>query len=155
MDVRSDHRGSECRQVRERLCERGAATGTASRADSDHLLSCPRCAAFARRLTLARQLLAPAEPLSPAILPDAGFAARVLSRIARPSDLLGWAAFRALPAAVGLALALAWFGFTLPAAAPSPAAAPPPPPASELLGETAPSADQLIAWSAASPEVWP
>jgi hypothetical protein len=84
---------------------------------------------------------------APAIEPDAHFPARVLARVARPADLIGWAAFRALPAALGLALALAGLGLLgLP-----PAAAAPP---SSLLDEP-PSSDQLLTWSSLSPEVWP
>jgi hypothetical protein len=42
--------------------------------------------------------------------PDAGFAARVVARLERPpADLLGWAAWRLLPATLALAVVLAWF----------------------------------------------
>jgi hypothetical protein len=139
----------DCRRLREQLCEPPAApaghgapaAGWASR----HLESCPDCAAFARRLELARQALAGPRS-APAIEPDPYFPARVLARIARPAELIGWAAFRALPAALGLALALAWLGLS----APAPPAAPPSP----LLAEP-PSSEQLLAWSSLSPEVWP
>ena len=157
----------DCRRLREQLlCEpaaqaagHGAPTADvapgapgadiADTADiaSRHLASCPDCAAFARRLELARQALAGPRP-SPAIEPDPYFPARVLARIARPSELIGWAAFRALPAALGLALALAWLGLS------TPAAPPPAPPPSPLLDEP-PSSEQLLAWSSLSPEVWP
>jgi hypothetical protein len=154
----------DCRRFRERLlCEPAApAAGHgaliadvadvapgADAADivSRHLASCPDCAAFARRLELARQVLAGPRP-APTIEPDPYFPARVLARIARPSELIGWAAFRALPAALGLALALAWLGLSMPASPP------PTPPASPLLDEP-PSSEQLLAWSSLSPEVWP
>ncbi len=150
----------ECRRLREQLlCEPAAARAAAGHgatiaeftdvADvaARHLAVCPECAAFARRLELARQALAGPRP-APAIEPDPYFPARVLARIARPSELIGWAAFRALPAALGLALALAWLGLSMPA---SPPAAPPPSP---LLDEP-PSSEQLLAWSSLSPEVWP
>jgi hypothetical protein len=154
----------DCRRLRERLlCEPAAqAAGhgapTADVADvapgadtadiaARHLASCPDCAAFARRLELARQALAGPRP-APAIEPDPYFPARVLARIARPSELIGWAAFRALPAALGLALALAWLGLSMPSSPP------PTPPASPLLDEP-PSSEQLLAWSSLSPEVWP
>ena len=156
----------DCRRFREQLlCEPAAPAGhgaaiahgaptsstapTALTGDgaSRHLASCPDCAAFARRLELARQALAGPRP-SPAIEPDPYFPARVLARIARPSELIGWAAFRALPAALGLALALAWLGLSMPASPP------PTPPASPLLDEP-PSSEQLLAWSSLSPEVWP
>src|ERR1700730_12287590 len=103
-----------CRRVRERLGEPGAGvTGGVA----GHLASCADCAAFARRLELARQALG--RPLAvlesgenrggdrEAIDPAALFPARVLAGIARPAELIVWAAFRALPAALGLALALA------------------------------------------------
>jgi anti-sigma factor RsiW len=161
-------RGDRCRQLRRRLCAAGSATDPVPGLGGPlgaHLESCPECAAFAQRLAAARQALARPR-LAPAAQGfDAGFAARVMaqiSRIARSSPsgqkgwidqpaeaLLGWAAFRALPAALGLALVLVGFGFVLPA----PTAAPRP--AAELLAETSPSADQLMAWSAAPPEVWP
>src|SRR5260370_208047 len=61
-------------------------------------------AELARRLELVRQELA--RPLS-SLQPDPLFPARVVARIERPAELIGWAAFRALPAALGLALVLA------------------------------------------------
>jgi hypothetical protein len=138
----------DCRRVRERLFAaepREAQEGMA--AVADHLAACAACAALARRLALARRALA--RPLAE-FEPDAQFPARVLARIERPAELLGWAAFRALPAALGLALALAGFGWLGPPA-------PPPAPAvpATLLLDEAPSSDQLLAWSALSPEVWP
>lgn len=136
-----------CRRVREQLCQPAAAAGLAHHAD--HLASCPACAAFARRLELAREALR--GPLTPAegagVEPDPGFPARVLARVARPSELLGWAAFRALPAALGLALALAGLGWLgLPAVTPAPVS---------QLADEPPSSDQLLTWSSLSPEVWP
>lgn len=145
----SDASGArDCRRLREQLCEPAAAPpAPIADAAARHLASCPDCAAFARRLELARQVLAGPRP-APAIEPDPYFPARVLARIARPSELIGWAAFRALPAALGLALALAWLGLS------TPASSPPTPPASPLLDEP-PSSEQLLAWSSLSPEVWP
>lgn len=141
----------DCRRLRALLCEPAAAPTTlAASADgpvSRHLASCPDCAAFAHRLELVRQALAGPRS-APAIEPDPHFAARVLARIARPAELIGWAAFRALPAALGLALALAWLGLS------APAPPPPTPPPSPLLDEP-PSSEQLLAWSSLSPEVWP
>jgi hypothetical protein len=131
--------GAACRQVRDLLCAHGPVPAVA-----EHLAGCAGCAAFARRLQLARQALR--GPVAE-VEPDADFPARVLARIARPSELLGWAAFRALPAALGLALVLAWLGLAGPAAAP---AAPPSP-----LLDGPPSSDQLLAWASLSPEVWP
>jgi hypothetical protein len=141
----------DCRRLREQLCEPAAHAGIAAPVSdwaSRHLASCPDCAAFARRLEQVRRALA--RPLSePAIEPGPHFPARVLARIARPAELMGWAAFRALPAALGLALALAWLGLSTPASPPPPAPAPSP-----LLDEP-PSSEQLLAWSSLSPEVWP
>ncbi|MBV8200109.1 MAG: hypothetical protein JOZ15_05735 [Acidobacteria bacterium] len=167
-----------CRRVRDQLCQ-PAAAGSASGV-TGHLASCPDCAAFARRLELAREALRrppgapampvnlenpelpvnldnpanPVNPVNPAnpenpenIEPDPYFAQRVLARLARPADLLGWAAFRTLPAALGLALALAGLGWLgLPAVTAAPA--------SPLLDEP-PSSDQLLTWSSLSPEIWP
>jgi hypothetical protein len=150
-------RRGQCRQVRERLCESplaplrtapppspAAPPSLLPPALAEHLAACADCAAFARRLQLARQALG--RPLA-GIEPDPDFSARVLARIARPAELIGWAAFRALPAALGLALVLAWLGLS------SPAAAPPAPPSPLLDGP--PSSDQLLAWASLSPEVWP
>ncbi|HLX06929.1 MAG TPA: hypothetical protein VKY89_03605 [Thermoanaerobaculia bacterium] len=145
----------DCRRCREWLCAPAAAAGaTADTPLAAHLASCPECAVFAHRLELARQELG--RPLS-AIEPDPNFSARVLARIARPAEVLGWAAFRALPAALGLAFALACLGLSLPALAPASPAAPAAVAAavpSPLLDEP-PSSEQLLAWSSLSPEVWP
>lgn len=44
--------------------------------------------------------------------PDAAFAQRVSARLERqPSELLGWAALRLLPATAALLAILAWFAF--------------------------------------------
>lgn len=152
----------DCRRYREWLCAPAAAAGsTAANPLAAHLASCPECAGFAHRLELARQELG--RPLS-AVEPDPNFSARVLARIARPAEVIGWAAFRALPAALGLAFALACLGLSLPALAPaapaspaapeSPAALAPAAVPSPLLDEP-PSSEQLLAWSSLSPEVWP
>jgi len=172
---RLDAATGECRRVRERLCAAPVpASQQAAASLAAHLASCPQCAAFARRLELVRQALA--RPMSPSLPPspsspsqdmagDPRFPARVLARIERPVELIGWAAFRALPAALGLALALALLGLSssppppssdsaepaVPAAlaGPAPAAQPSP------LLDGPPSSDQLLAWSSLSPEVWP
>jgi hypothetical protein len=137
-------RAADCRQVRDRLCGSplpAAPPATLPPALAEHLAACADCAAFAHRLRLVREELG--RPLA-RVDPDPQFPARVLARIARPAELLGWAAFRALPAAMGLALVLAWLGLQ------SPAAAPPSP-----LLDGPPSSDQLLAWASLSPEVWP
>jgi len=42
--------------------------------------------------------------------PDAGFAGRVAARLDRPAaEILGWAAWKLLPATLAIALVLAWF----------------------------------------------
>jgi hypothetical protein len=144
---RSTAESRTCRRARQRLCAGG------SDAESRlHMESCASCADFAHRLDLARRVLG--LPLSPpwAVQPDPGFSARVVALIERPAELLGWAAFRAMPAALGLALALAWLGFT---SQQPPTPAPAPTPTLAQLEEPSPSTDQLIAWSAGSPEIWP
>ncbi len=76
-----------------------------------HLPACPECAAFAERLAAVRGALRQGRP---APLPDPGFSHRVLARLPQSSELLGWAALRALPAALAVVLALAWFSATEP-----------------------------------------
>jgi hypothetical protein len=140
------------------------ATGSGARGSAPadeaarHLSECPACSRFARRLELARTALGRDRLQEPAGLadyagvtagmprlalePDGAFADRVVLRLARPADVLGWAAFRALPAAVGLALALAILGLTTSA-----------PPVS-LLADV-PSTDQLLTWSSLAPDEAP
>lgn len=102
---------------------------------SEHVKGCPACATFSHRLELAREALrdsgAPLEA-------DPGFALRVVERLPRPAEVLGWAALRALPAAVAMALALAWLGLTQ---IPSPAA----------LLSSEPSPDLLFTYTALAP----
>jgi hypothetical protein len=83
----------DCRTVKDRLM-RSERDGEAAA----HLDACPECAAFARRLALAREALG--EPAAPAdaMEPDASFALRVVQRLPRPAEVLGWAALRSLPA---------------------------------------------------------
>ncbi len=141
-----------CRRIRRQLCATPPAAARRAAELRGHLESCPACAAFERRLAAARRELG--RPLLPgrALEPDAGFPARLMARLGRPADVLGWAAFRALPAALGLALALAWLGFSAssvggPSTGQTPAA---------LAADDAnPSPDQLMAFSAAPPEVLP
>lgn len=60
------------------------------------------------RLTIAREILQRRTEVEP----DFYFAKRVVARLPRPepAELLGWAALRALPAALGLAALLAAIG---------------------------------------------
>ncbi|HVT61479.1 MAG TPA: hypothetical protein VHR45_24165 [Thermoanaerobaculia bacterium] len=144
-----------CRQIRDQLLEisdalerRRGRTWLARTEIDAHLAACRGCADFARRLSLARQALtqpASAESeraLLASLASDTGFALRVLARISRPAEVLGWAAYRALPAALALALALAWLGLSQPV-----------PPSSLVLDE--PSSDQLLAWSVPAAEDLP
>lgn len=127
----------DCRALRDRLMrsEPGAEA---------HLESCPDCAAFARRLAVAREVLrqpaAPAEPME-RMEPDASFALRVVQRLPRPTELLGWAALRALPAALALVAALLWIGVSQP----------PSPEFKDLLS----SPDLVLTYAALAPEAGP
>lgn len=104
-----------------------------------HLKSCPRCARVARLAAAARARL---RERGAAIEPDPGFPLRVVARLPRPTEMLGWAALRVLPAALLLALALAWAGLTLP------------PSQDELLAaETSP--DLFLAYGTLAPDSSP
>ena len=96
-----------CDDARSRLVTDVGAT----RADAvaAHLDGCPSCAAFARHLLETRSALR-AHRVDH--LPDAAFAARVVARLPGPTEALGWAALRLLPAAVALALLCTWYGAT-------------------------------------------
>jgi predicted anti-sigma-YlaC factor YlaD len=134
----------DCRTVRDRLTrsERGGETAAAHRA---HVKTCAECAAFARRLALAREVLRqPAAPAA-AMEPDASFALRVVERLPRPAELLGWAALRALPAAVALVLALLWIGVSQPPSAQE---------FREVLSESA-SPDIVLTYAAVAPQAGP
>lgn len=74
-----------------------------------HLDECADCARFAARLGEVRGALA--RRRLPAT-PDADFATRVLDRLPRQgaAETFAWAALRVLPAALVLALGLAWYG---------------------------------------------
>jgi hypothetical protein len=124
-----------CHRLRDRLLARERAGDLAA-----HVDSCPDCARFAARWervgeALGRQVDVP---------PPAAFAHRVVAHLpaplATPEALLGRFAFRALPAAVLLALVLAWVGLDQA-----------PLPASGLLAEE-PSAEELLTYSVLAPE---
>jgi hypothetical protein len=74
-----------------------------------HLGSCHDCATFANRLAAFRAAL-PAHRGDHAPGPD--FAARVVGQLPGTAEALGWASLRLLPAAVALAFACSWVGFT-------------------------------------------
>ncbi len=112
-----------CRDVRRRLT-----AGEDARVAA-HLAACSACAAYAERLERVREALA---GRGAEILPDAGFAARVVARLPTRTELLGSTAARFLPATLALALVLgAWCWW----ATPRPG----------LLFEAAPS-DDAVAW---------
>lgn len=122
-----------CPEVRNRLAAR--AGGVPDAALARHLEDCPKCARFARRMTAVRDLF---EAHHAEVLPDAGFAARVVARLPAPAGGMAWAAVRLLPATLALALVLTgWCLLT----APSPSS----------LVEEAPS-DDLLTWVMASAE---
>ena len=132
----------DCRGVRDRLMRSGP--GPESAAERAHLDACPECAAFACRLALARELLRQPAASAEAMEPDASFSLRVVQRLPRPTDLLGWAALRALPAALVLVLTLLWIGVSQP----------PSPEFKDLLSESA-NPDLVLAYAALAPEAGP
>lgn len=121
----------DCRAVRDRLTRQVSGPSEAA-----HLEGCRECAAFANRLALAREVFGSPGAV---IEPDPGFARRVVERLPQPAEVLGWAALRALPAALVLALALAWVG-----------ASEPSPPTLLLTAEASP--DALLTWSVLAEE---
>lgn len=71
-----------------------------------HLATCPACARIAARWEAAREALGRRVDVAP---PPA-FARRVVANLPGPAEVMGRLALRALPAAIVLALALAWVG---------------------------------------------
>jgi len=103
---------------------------------AEHLSTCRDCAAFASRLDAIRgSLRAPASEISP----GPAFASRVQANLPRGSEMLGWAALRALPAALVVALALAWMSYSEP-------------PSVETVLSAEPSPDLLLTAGALAPE---
>jgi anti-sigma factor RsiW len=90
-----------CDAVRDRLLR-----GESGEEVARHLAACPECARFAARWEGARAALGRRIE----ILPPSGFARRVTARRPGSTEELGRWALRALPAALVLALALAWVG---------------------------------------------
>lgn len=103
-----------------------------------HLEACRPCADFARRLEEVREALR--QPGSPAE-PDPAFAARVVARLPASRNMLGWAALRALPAALALAAALTWIGFQEM-------------PSADQVLTSEPTADALLGPEALAPELF-
>jgi anti-sigma factor RsiW len=110
-----------------------------------HFESCPECARFAARWEGARRALGErAHPVD--VAPPPAFARRIVAQLsapAAPEDILGRLALRMLPAAVVLALALAWVGLDQA-----------PLPATSLLAEE-PSPEALLTYSVLAPESAP
>lgn len=103
-----------------------------------HLETCEECTRFAGRLHMAGELLGERQL---DLVPDPGFASRVVAALPEPPQLLGWAALRVLPATLALALVLVGWTFWE-SQAPS------------MLVEEAPS-DDLLTWVMESEEVTP
>jgi hypothetical protein len=97
-----------CTELRDLLTRRTGETSAhpPDRETAAHLASCPACARYAARLDHARALLARESDVAP----GPGFARRVVARLPGSAQVLGWAALRALPAAIVLALAISAFG---------------------------------------------
>jgi anti-sigma factor RsiW len=123
-----------CHRLRDRLL-----AGEVGEEIARHLAACPECARFAARWEAARgELRNRAHPAAPE--PPPAFARRVVARLPGSAEVLGGLALRALPAAVVLALALAWVGLDQ---APLPAA-------SVLVDDPGPEA--LLTYSVLAPE---
>lgn len=122
----------DCNAVRDRLTTNAAAP---SGPLSEHLSVCKTCSRYAARLQLARRHL---RQHHVHVEPDAAFVARLITHLPGPTDLLGWAAWRLLPAALALVVLLSWWCLR---ATPDPMA---------LLVE-APSED-ILSWIIATPE---
>lgn len=96
-----------CGAVRKHLT-RGAVLPARLR---EHLAACADCAGYAERLERVRLGL---RDHRLEVEPDAGFAARVASRLERgPGEALARAALRLLPAGVALAAVLLWLAWSL------------------------------------------
>lgn len=93
-----------CKSVRERLLMPDVPP---SKETVRHLRDCAACARFARNAEAVRDGL---RDHHAGVEPDAGFALRVRARLGgQPTELLGWAALRLLPATLAVVLVLAWF----------------------------------------------
>ena len=122
-----------CARLRDRLLR-----GESDRQIDLHLADCPECARFAARVRVARAALGRrAHPAD--LAPHPAFARRVVARLPGSAEVMGRLALRALPAALVLALALAWVGLDQ---APLPAAT--------LLSDE-PTSAALLTWSAFAP----
>jgi predicted anti-sigma-YlaC factor YlaD len=95
-----------------------------------HLDACLACRGYASRLATAQEMF---REHHGDVLPDAGFASRVVARLPDPaSEMLGWAALRLIPATLVLVLVLAWFALDTPA--------------TTVAQETVAPTDDLVSW---------
>ncbi|HXO19538.1 MAG TPA: hypothetical protein VOA87_06390 [Thermoanaerobaculia bacterium] len=124
----------DCDRVRD-LLARVETTAPLAPESERHLAACPECARFAARLAAAR--LALRSRLD--VRPDPTFARRVVARLPRSAEVLGWVAVRLLPAATVLALILGGIGLAQT------------PPASSLLGDDDPSPEAILTYAALHP----
>jgi len=96
-----------CGKLRDHLT--AAEGGPLPEALREHLGDCVRCRRYAERMEAARAIL---REHRAEVEPDPGFAARVASRLHEPpTEMLGWAAQRLLPATLALLVLLTWFAF--------------------------------------------
>jgi len=95
-----------------------------------HLADCSACRGYAARLAAAQKMF---REHHGDVLPDAGFAARVVAQLPDPAtEMLGRAALRLIPATLVLALVLAWFALD---ATPT-----------TVVEDTAAPTDDLVSW---------
>ncbi len=92
-----------CQRARTLLTRVSGPGGGADPDLSRHLAACPECTRFAERWVAVREGL---EGHLTLVTPDAGFAARVTSRLGAPADPFVWAAQRLVPATLALTLVL-------------------------------------------------
>jgi hypothetical protein len=90
-----------CRRARRMLTGPDANLGAVRR----HVNDCDECARFVRRLEDVERALG-RHHLQ--VAPPSGFAGRIRTRLPRHDDALTWAAWRLLPATLGLVLLLSW-----------------------------------------------
>jgi anti-sigma factor RsiW len=123
-----------CKRLRDRLL-----SGEAGEEIARHFQSCPECARFAARWEGTRAALGHGvDPVE--VVPHPAFACRVVARLPGSAEVLGGLALRALPAAVVLALALAWAGLDQA-----------PLPATSLLADD-PGSEAFLTYSVLAPE---
>ena len=132
-------RAPSCRRVRDDLLRSDGETRLRPRVIEEHLSGCAACAGFAAR---AREVARTLRERGSAPIADGDFAARVVGALpVKSEDVFGWAARRALPAALALALVLGgwcWSATGTPA----------------TLFEESPT-DDLISWVLQSEELDP